>query len=75
MNNILGNNERIHREILANYAQGRTSLCASDMELLRNWSLNPNIAIETAKDLTSSGWEEMEELGKRYQAAFPTRLP
>lgn len=74
INNILDNSERIHRDILANYEQGRTTLCASDIELLRNWSLNPSFSLEVAQNLSSSGWEEMEELAKRYQAAFPTIL-
>lgn len=33
----------LHSRILTNYNQGRTSLCASDYELLKNWQFNPNI--------------------------------
>ncbi|XP_037052504.1 multiple inositol polyphosphate phosphatase 1-like [Bradysia coprophila] len=73
--NMLGNYERLHTEILENYKQGKTSLCAADFELLENWELNPDIALERAAHLTSVGWDEYEWLAQRYQAAFPTLLP
>lgn len=72
---IFGTVVRLHREILSNYDQGRTSLCASDIELLRNWQFDPDITIDVAGHLSSSGWDEMEALAQRYQAAFPTILP
>ncbi|XP_037025319.1 multiple inositol polyphosphate phosphatase 1-like [Bradysia coprophila] len=73
LNNIWAS-ARIHDDILSNYDQGRTSLCASDMELLRNWRFNPDITLEYAQYLIAAGWDELEELGRRYQAAFPTIL-
>lgn len=71
---ILGDITEIHRQILSNYNQGRTSLCASDFELLRNWQFDPNITIENAGHLAESGWIEIEEIAQRYQAAFPSIL-
>lgn len=43
---ILQNIEALHQGILRNYDAGRTSLCASDAVLLRNWSLNANLTLE-----------------------------
>lgn len=73
--NIFDTVVRLHGEILLNYDQGRTSLCASDIELLRTWQFDPNITIDVAGYLSSSGWDEMEALAQRYQAAFPSILP
>lgn len=64
----------IHSQIQTNYNQGRTSLCASDFELLRNWRFNPNVTLDVAGHLSRSGWKEIEALARRYQAAFPTIL-
>lgn len=75
LTNILEHNERLHREILSNYEQGRTSLCASDIDLLKNWRFDPNITFENVQHLTSAGWNEFEGLAQRYQAAFPSILP
>lgn len=65
----------VHSQILTNYYQGRTSLCASDFELLRDWQFDPNITMDNASFLSVSGWNEMKALAQRYQAAFPTILP
>lgn len=73
LNNIWAIN-RIHNDILSYYDQGRTSLCASDIELLRNWEFDPNITMEFEQYLVATGWIEFEGLGKRYQAAFPSIL-
>lgn len=64
--------DRLHGEIRSNYDQGKTSLCASDIELIRNWQFDPNITHEFAYYLSEAGWNEMEGLGQRFQAAFPT---
>lgn len=66
--------ERLAAEIKFNYDQGKTSLCASDLELISNWQFDPNITLEFAQYLISAGWNELEGLGQRYQAAFPTIL-
>lgn len=71
---IFEHNERLHRDIVSNYEQGKTSLCASDMELIRNWRFDSNITIEIEQYLTVAGWNELQGLAQRYQAAFPTIL-
>lgn len=73
LTNIFGN-ERLYQEILSNYEQGRTSLCASDIEMLKNWKFNPNITFDVAEDLVAAGWNELEQLAQRYQTAFPSIL-
>ncbi|XP_037028749.1 multiple inositol polyphosphate phosphatase 1-like [Bradysia coprophila] len=65
----------LQRQILTNYNEGRTSLCASDFDLIRNWQFNPDITEENAEHLSPSGWNEMKEMAQRFQAAFPTVLP
>lgn len=71
---IFENNERLHSGIVRNYDLGRTSLCASDMELVRDWFFDPNITLEIEQYLTTAGWNELQGLAQRYQAAFPTVL-
>ena len=73
--NMLEIKDRIQRDILANYDAGRTSLCADDVELIRNWEFNPNATLDSDLDLTESGWYEMQDMAERFQAAFPTLLP
>lgn len=73
--NILAHNERLHQDILTNYDEGRTSLCASDIALIRNWRFDPNITADMEQLLTVAGWNEFLELAHRYQAAFQTLLP
>lgn len=68
-------NERLHRDIVSNYNKGRTSLCASDIALIRNWRFDPNITIEMEQYLTVAGWNELQGLAQRYQTAFPLLLP
>lgn len=72
--NILDNYERLHRVVVDNYDSGRTSLCASDISLIRNWTFDPNNTLEVSQHLTSSGWNELEDLAQRFQAAFPSIL-
>jgi multiple inositol-polyphosphate phosphatase / 2,3-bisphosphoglycerate 3-phosphatase len=67
-------NERIHRGILKNYDEGRTSLCASDIELIRSWKFDSNITLDKEQYLTVAGWNELQGLAQRYQAAFPSVL-
>lgn len=72
--NIFGSYGRLHAEILDYYKQGKTTLCFADIELLNNWSIDPNITFERAQYLTPAGWNEMEGLAQRFQAAFPSIL-
>ena len=67
-------NEILHRDILRNYDEGKTSLCASDFELIRNWRFDSNITLDKEQFLTVAGWNELQGLAQRYQAAFPTIL-
>lgn len=71
LNNIW-NNEHLGQQIQLHYEQGKTSLCASDIELIRNWQFDPNITVELAQYVIAAGWNELEGLGQRYQAAFPS---
>lgn len=68
-------NERLQRDILRNYDSGRASLCASDVELIRNWKFDSNITFENEQHLTVTGWNEFQGLAERYQSAFPSILP
>lgn len=72
---VFEHSERLQSEIVQNYESGRSTLCAADFELIRNWKLDPNITIEYADTLSVSGWIELQQLAERYQAAFPTALP
>lgn len=67
--------ERIQKDVLRNYDDEKTSLCASDIELIRNWRFDPNITVERQQYLTESGWDELQGLAERLQEAFPTILP
>lgn len=60
--------------IVANYEAGRTTICAQDFNLMRDWIADPNITLENANTLTVSGWNIMQGLGERYQQRFPTLL-
>lgn len=74
LTNILEHNERLHRDILRNYESGKTSLCASDIELIRNWRFDSNVTLEIEQYLTVAGWNELQELAQRYQSALPSVL-
>ncbi|XP_037029400.1 multiple inositol polyphosphate phosphatase 1-like [Bradysia coprophila] len=69
------NSEALHSNILSNYNAGRTSLCASDIALIRDWRFDPNITSENAQFLTVAGWNEVQGIAQRYQTALPTLLP
>lgn len=72
---IFQHSETLHRNIVNNYDAGRTSLCASDMSLMRNWQFDPNITYDNEQYLTVAGWNEVMGIAQRYQLAFPTLLP
>ena len=44
------------------------------MQLVENWTFDSNITIEFDPS-TVAGWNVMQDLVQRYQAAFPTILP
>lgn len=72
---IFEHSESLHRNILNNYDAGRTSLCASDIALIRDWRFDPNITYDNEQYLTVTGWNEVQGIAQRYQAAFPSLLP
>ena len=60
---------------MRNSDAGRTTLCRQDLELIRNWVLNPNITFEYGSSTTVAGWTAMQNIGRRYQQFFPTLFP
>lgn len=75
LENIFTYSENIHQGIVNNYEAGRTSLCASDYTLIKNWKFDPNITIEIEQFLTVAGWNELQGIAQRYKAAFPSIFP
>lgn len=73
--NVLSATDNINNDIIQNYVLMKTTLCPADVEVLRNWVLNPNFTLSTAALETESGWTELTALGQRLQAAFPELLP
>lgn len=65
----------LQRDIVNNYNAGRTSLCAADIELIRNWKFDPNITDDGEQHLIVTGWNEVVEIAQRFQSAYPTLLP
>lgn len=57
---VFEHSERLQSEILQNYESGRSSLCAPDFELIRNWKLDPNITVEYT--VSVPGWIELRQL-------------
>lgn len=74
MESMVRYSKTLQEDILKNYEAGKTSLCTNDLELIRNWEFDLNIT-NYEMQLTTSGWKELEGIGQRYQAAFPTLLP
>lgn len=72
---ILEHSETLHGNILRNYDSGRTSLCASDIALIRDWKFDPNMTFDNEQYLTVAGWNEVQGIAERYQSVFPTLLP
>lgn len=72
---VFEHKDELYQNILINYDAGRTSLCASDMALIRDWQFDPEITLEREQYLAPAGWNELEGLAQRYQEAFPTLLP
>lgn len=55
--------------------KSKGTLCAEDLELIRNWRIDANLTEDIAEYLTLAGWLEVENIARRYQSAFPTLLP
>ncbi|XP_037042905.1 multiple inositol polyphosphate phosphatase 1-like [Bradysia coprophila] len=74
ISSIFRNGETLQRNILNNYDAGRTTLCAADIAMIRDWKFDPNITYENAELLTESGWNDIKAIAQRYQSALPTIL-
>ncbi|CAK1604303.1 unnamed protein product [Parnassius mnemosyne] len=59
--------------IISSYEKGRSSLCAQDIENLKNWVIDKKMFSEP-RSLTTEGYEEMLGIGKRFKQAFPALL-
>lgn len=59
--------------VVASYEKGHSSLCAQDIEDLKNWPVDTKM-FDGKRQLTSEGYEEMLGIGKRLNQAFPLLL-
>lgn len=59
--------------IVSSYEKGNSSLCAQDVENLRNWKVNMDI-FEKPSELTKEGYQESEGIARRLKQAFPKLL-
>ena len=69
------NLSQFQRNVVDNYEAGRTTLCAADFQLIRDWQLDPNLTVANSNLFTVSGWNIMQGLGQRYRERYPTLLP
>ncbi|XP_045493085.1 multiple inositol polyphosphate phosphatase 1-like [Colias croceus] len=63
----------LRKYIFSSYEKGHSSLCAQDVENLRNWEFDGKM-FENKEDITDEGRKEMLFLGKRLREAFPDIL-
>ncbi|CAG5040352.1 unnamed protein product [Parnassius apollo] len=63
----------IKNYIISSYEKGHSSLCAQDIEDLRNWSIDKKI-FSDYNNLTPEGHEELLGIGKRFKEALPALL-
>lgn len=71
--NIMKDAIAIRNYVVSSYEEGRSSLCAQDIENLRNWEFNESF-FNGKQDITEEGREEMIGLSKRLKQAFPDLL-
>lgn len=55
------------------YKNGSSTLCAQDIDNLRNWVLDEKFFDETSQ-LSKEGFEELLGIGRRMKEAFPNLL-
>ena len=60
------------KEILNNHKEKRGTLCEDDLENLEDWKFIANVTED--KFLVKEGYEELKDLGDRYQERFPALL-
>lgn len=63
----------VRNYVVTSYEKGLSSLCAQDVENLRNWEFNESF-FDGKQDITEEGRKEMAGLGKRLKEAFPALL-
>lgn len=63
----------IREDILSSYREGRSSLCAQDIEDLDAWVTDKKM-FDSATELTPEGYEEMYGIGKRIRHTFANLL-
>ncbi|KAM3962286.1 LOW QUALITY PROTEIN: multiple inositol polyphosphate phosphatase 1-like [Aphomia sociella] len=63
----------IRNDIFLSYKNGKCSLCAQDIDNLRNWSTDIDI-FDSPYSLNHKGYNEMVGIGKRLKQAFPKLL-
>jgi hypothetical protein len=66
---------QVQANVNASYNAGRTTLCADDFNLIRDYVVDSNVTIENESLLTVRGWNSMMNLAQRFQNSFPTLLP
>ncbi|XP_049866534.1 multiple inositol polyphosphate phosphatase 1-like [Pectinophora gossypiella] len=60
---------KIRDDVVASYDDGRSSLCAQDVENLKDWPVD-NKLFNEPHQLTAEGLDDMRNLGRRLQQAF-----
>ncbi|CAB3242971.1 unnamed protein product [Arctia plantaginis] len=63
----------IKDDIVTAYENGSSTLCAQDIDNLRNWVLDKNI-FDQLNQLSKEGYEESLGIGRRLKEAFPNLL-
>lgn len=73
---LFNTTDPIQANIMSNYNAGKTTLCERDAKNIKNWSLDPTmLRTDAPANLSASGRNELVNMAKRYQAAFPGLLP
>lgn len=63
----------IRENVISSYMSGKSSLCAQDIENLKNWSVD-NKMLSKINFLTEEGEQELMGIANRLQKAFPSLL-
>lgn len=71
---IFANKDEIKREIEDNHDDGKTTLCAGDLSMIRTWKLNEYILPNSSQELTPSGMVELKAVAARFLKEFPDLL-
>ncbi|XP_047991047.1 multiple inositol polyphosphate phosphatase 1-like [Leguminivora glycinivorella] len=60
----------VQPQILQAFQEGRSQLCAQDIEAFRNWTFDATM-IEEQAYLTETGYQELSDIGKRLRERYP----